>query len=334
MEEGIIPVNGNLISVSPDIRQTEVLIMNEEEEMALRGSEAVNHSVTAVRNGCESMKTRNYYRLPNCCLPEGETKGTRNNSGKEDNNKVMIDFDEHDGFAKLWSKVGYRVNELGILHFEVSAHYGAHMTVRQIEGLDKLQTILWFEKELGMSFDHVHDLSRACFLVTEDDVLYVHPDYYLRKVEPQVQDINEFLASTPQFATTTTSQKLVVHRSTVSTRGIDCSGYSSTYDDNKEEMLYIIYNNIVMQKLDITAYEPDWFALGVAIYNVLGEADGRKAYHDVSKFYPNYSAAETDSYFDRIACNSYPNNMGTFIRICCQGGVFNNNNSEENGKIL
>lgn len=81
---------------------------------------------------------------------------------------------------------------------------------------------------------------------------------------------------------------------------------------------------IEKQKIDITTGYPDWFAIGCAMANSLGES-GRAYYHMVSKFYERYSKDETDKQFSACLENKRTNgyNLGTFFYLADQHGVTN-----------
>ena len=97
-------------------------------------------------------------------------------------------------------------------------------------------------------------------------------------------------------------------------------------DEQKEIVKRTIDEVIVPQRIDITKGEPNWFQLGNAIYNVLGETEGRVYYHKLSQFYPGYSSAECDKKFSRIVKNGgYHYTFETFVYYCEMFNVQLNN---------
>ena len=103
-------------------------------------------------------------------------------------------------------------------------------------------------------------------------------------------------------------------------------------EEQRESIKRTIDEVIVPQRIDITRGEPAWFQLGNALYNVLGETEGRSYYHKLSQFYPNYSYTECDRKFCRIAENSgYHYTYETFVYFCQMYDVQPINNIEYAG---
>lgn len=113
---------------------------------------------------------------------------------------------------------------------------------------------------------------------------------------------------------------------------------SSTTEQDVEE----VTQRIEASAIDIAPAYADWRDLGFALVDALGES-GRNYYQRLSRFYPNYSAAETDKQFS--ACLKAHGNgitIKTLFHLAKQAGISiaSNNfslptaNSQLNGKSL
>ena len=72
---------------------------------------------------------------------------------------------------------------------------------------------------------------------------------------------------------------------------------------------------------DITGTEPDWFRVGLALANGLGEAGG-ELYHRVSRLYPNYSETECEKKWQHaLKSNDGRVSFNTFFYLAQQVGV-------------
>lgn len=330
------------ISKTADIHNSWCRRCTKDEEMALRNSYEVRRSIEAVLNGFDEYKEKNYYRLVNGTASDETDEIYRLNENLVASGKVLLDYDHTDWQTAIWPQIQGKEKQLGILHIEESTRGKLHITVRQIQGLTIEQTILWFENLLGVEFDHVKDLARACFLVPMDQVLYVDEAYYDDFVEPQQQDISAFKAEeekaivnayslteeqldriinemkeTPDDdfsdyqATTTTTTETTPQAST----------YHRVYEEDEDEFLRIV-DIVVKKRIDICPQEPEWFRLGCACYAVLGEDDGREAFHRLSQFYPKYSSEVTEKKFNHVARSMYSQvGLGSLIYWCRQAGV-------------
>ena len=73
--------------------------------------------------------------------------------------------------------------------------------------------------------------------------------------------------------------------------------------------------------IDITTTEPDWFRVGLALANGLGDAGG-ELYHRVSRLYPNYSESECEKKWQHVLkSNDGSVTFKTFFFMAQQGGV-------------
>lgn len=72
---------------------------------------------------------------------------------------------------------------------------------------------------------------------------------------------------------------------------------------------------------DITGTEPDWFRVGLALANGLGDAGG-ELYHRVSRLYPNYSESECEKKWQHaLKSNDGRVSFNTFFFMAQQAGV-------------
>ncbi len=341
----------NVISISPSIKVIDVTTVNKEEEMALRNSMECIQSVSAVRMTddeeiAKEAKINNYYRLPNATLPEGQSQGVRRMEGLISNGRVLLDYDVHNGGMKLYEdKIKGHEKELGIIHIELSARKGLHIDVRIVDGLSREDTIRYFSQKLGVEFDmKCADLARACFLVPQADVIYETAEYYKGWSKPQKQDLTGFVVTeTPaedadfdEDAELALIEKQIAEyeQSIIDSIGTEQvapqppapveseKAYHRQFEEDEDEFERIIRDYIIPSKTDITAAEPDWFRVGCACYAVLGDVDGRYAFHAISKYYPAYSQRETDKKFNNISRHMYTQcGIGTLIYLCRQAGI-------------
>jgi hypothetical protein len=88
----------------------------------------------------------------------------------------------------------------------------------------------------------------------------------------------------------------------------------------REEVESII-RQIEAQQLDIAPSYRDWCNLGFAFVNAFGEA-GRSLYQRVSRFYPNYSEAETSKQYDQcLKSNRGGVTLKTFFWLAGNAGI-------------
>lgn len=80
---------------------------------------------------------------------------------------------------------------------------------------------------------------------------------------------------------------------------VSCSVPSTTIEQDIEDVV----SRVEASATDIAPSYADWRDLGFALADALGE-NGRGYYQRLSRFYPNYAAAETDKQFS--ACLKAP----------------------------
>lgn len=79
-----------------------------------------------------------------------------------------------------------------------------------------------------------------------------------------------------------------------------------------------IIDQIVTNRIDITAHEPDWFRIACAFANEFGE-QGRAYFHAVSQFHHGYSPLKADRKFNSVSKRGYQRiGIGTFLMIANQ----------------
>lgn len=341
-----------LISVHNSIRCVNIALATKAIEKKLRNSKAVKNSVDGVRCGLNpERKTVNYYRVPNAVplkfdpevdLGNGTIITQRYNQCLKPSGKVLLDLDTHDRelSLKIFSLIQGMEKELGVLHVEFSINFGLHVTTRRISGLSIEQTILWWSNFLDYPIDMLTDLARACFLVPEEDVLFVDEELYYETVVEPIElgmdavklmlddeilfDDDPDLEPMPETGSfddpqTAVSESAISRgRSSTFSTG-SCSGYRSTFPEDNSKELYHLIEIIEANHLDLTTYEPDWFKLGCICYSVLGAPEGREAFHRLSQFYPNYSRKETDRKYSRICrCGYDAYGIATLVHMMCQ----------------
>ena len=82
-----------------------------------------------------------------------------------------------------------------------------------------------------------------------------------------------------------------------------------------------ITQRVESQHTDIAPNYADWRDLGFALADAFGES-GRQYYHRLSRFYPNYSAAETDKQFDNcLKAHGHGITIKTLFHLAKQAGI-------------
>lgn len=333
-----------LCSIKPSIYCNKVAFVHDAEQFKkLANSKTVVQSINAVKKGQLYKKKQNYYFLPNA-VPKDIKPDTdqtywiynRQSSGLKPNGKVFLDIDIHDRnrAVEIYKQVKDLEQVYGVLYVVLSVRGGLHIIVRLIKDLSITETIAWWSCMLGCPIDNVHDLSRACFMTPSDYVLFEDPMFYDTIVEPidlgiseeealRLEGLSNQVADGESKLVDSQHHNLEIKASDVVVKGVAdiyseiCSGYRRTYDDNRQELLYLI-DQLERDRIDITSHEPNWFKLGCVCYSILGALEGREAFHRVSQFYPLYTPGETDRKFDYIARRIYNFGIGTFIKIMCQ----------------
>jgi replicative DNA helicase len=98
------------------------------------------------------------------------------------------------------------------------------------------------------------------------------------------------------------------------------SDYLYTFTD--EDKIDYLVGQLENRRIDITAGVPEWFKVGLALYDALG--DYAQTYFDrVSQFHPDYSSASCNREWDRVKSKYRPGvvSVGTFYRWCNDAGV-------------
>ena len=92
----------------------------------------------------------------------------------------------------------------------------------------------------------------------------------------------------------------------------------STINSNDIEA---VVSRIESSAIDIAPNYADWRDLGFALADALGE-NGRDYYHRLSRFYPNYSAAETDKQFSAcLKAHGHGVTIKTLFHLAKQAGI-------------
>lgn len=82
-----------------------------------------------------------------------------------------------------------------------------------------------------------------------------------------------------------------------------------------------VVSRIETSAIDIAPNYADWRDLGFALADALGE-NGRNYYHRLSRFYPNYSASETDKQFSScLKAHGHGITIKTLFHLAKQAGV-------------
>ena len=305
------------ISESANIRSQKVVWRTMEEEKSLRDSYQTRESVKNAGN--PEMKKKNYYRLVNGRPAEGATEGWRKNEWLVESGYFLLDFDEHDIniTRKAWKKLSPHIKEWGIVHAEMSARGGMHVTCIRSEGLTIEENIRLVELKSGLTFDHCHDLARACFIVPNKLVVYETPAYYsdTTPLPLPLKEEDRQLLEQDKEVREATRKKEIEQRSLTAPE----IHFESTADD--EACLIAIVDAITEQKVDITANYPEWIDIGFCIANITGSA-GEYLYHQVSCFYPGYNYAETsNTYRGLVRTTRGEVGLGTLIYLARREGV-------------
>lgn len=81
-----------------------------------------------------------------------------------------------------------------------------------------------------------------------------------------------------------------------------------------------VLRKIIALKFDITQLYDDWFKLGCIIKQMKGE-QGRSWFHEISQFYPDYSAEECDAKYDSIMKGNYLFKFSNIDEIVAKYGL-------------
>ena len=92
---------------------------------------------------------------------------------------------------------------------------------------------------------------------------------------------------------------------------------SSVRENNseKKQTLETAILRIEQRGIDVTARYHDWYRIGMALASHYGEA-GRDYYHRISRYYPRYTADETNKQYDRcLRYNTHRIHLGTLFYL-------------------
>lgn len=79
--------------------------------------------------------------------------------------------------------------------------------------------------------------------------------------------------------------------------------------------------NVIHKEIDITVRAEDWFIICAILARLFLE-EGRAMFHNVSKFYPNYTKKECDATFTRCLLRSYSYSAEQLFEIARKYGVY------------
>jgi hypothetical protein len=89
---------------------------------------------------------------------------------------------------------------------------------------------------------------------------------------------------------------------------------------SKTQKVRKLIDYIVTSQKDITYHPSDWFTICWIIKCLFDEKEGRRLFHEVSRFYPRYTFEEADPYFSN--CHYlYPYNSDRMFEIAAKYGV-------------
>lgn len=91
--------------------------------------------------------------------------------------------------------------------------------------------------------------------------------------------------------------------------------------DSKRCLIESIINKVILYKIDITFEYRDWFTIGCIINMMYGKS-GRKKFHEISHYYPNYKESETDCLYDSIMSHNYLKKYDSMLAIVQKYNVF------------
>ena len=291
----------NYISKYNSIKCTAIVAMTLEEELELRNSDEVQRSVSNPK-----MKQYNYYRCPNGCPMDEWTEGKRKVIYMERTNKLELDYDEHGKWEQAWDIVKDHLDEWHVIHFERSINGGAHITIQMQEGLTADEHIVLYERRTGLTLDHAcTDIARAIFLVPQSYVLHDSDLYYETKLPllPLDPDASQMLSEKQELQ----RQKLIE---------MELTPYHPQYpNDDKAEMIRIC-DSIVRQNIDITHDYHSWIKIAFSLYTVLGDSEGQRQFHRLSRLYPHYNHEECQQKWRNITHTSrYEVGFGTLVYL-------------------
>jgi hypothetical protein len=99
------------------------------------------------------------------------------------------------------------------------------------------------------------------------------------------------------------------------------------------ERAKLVVERIVSQGLDLTEDYNDWLNIGFALAGAFQE-DGRALFHEVSRFYSNYTLIETDSKFDECLKSTRFDSPAFLFKKAKEAGITITKNEEAHQKYL
>ena len=105
-----------------------------------------------------------------------------------------------------------------------------------------------------------------------------------------------------QADTTQSKEQLSVEETLLRPSDLDSVNLATPISKTKE--VQRILNYVITNNIDITVRFNDWLAIGYIVKAVY-KNDGRAMFHQVSRFYPNYSETETDNLYTNIDNSDY-----------------------------
>lgn len=298
---------------------------NKEEEKALRDSDEVSYSIKMTLKGYKDYKKKNYYRCPNGIPLDGGDYGQKNQGCMTESGFVFLDIDDKDNLknGKTWKEVleAFRPHfeEFGVVHFERSVRGGAHITARRTEGLTIKENIRLFNLRFPQfKFDYsCCDVSRACFLVPNDYVMFETEDYYTREV-PSYLPLSE---SDHEKMIEWEKEEQRKHEVLVKERQENAVRFVHNEDSSDQETILRLIEIIENKQIDITSDYMNWIEIGFIIANYFGFA-GETLFHRISKFYPRYDYTEASKKYDNLARTTRGEVwIGTLIMFAQNEGV-------------
>lgn len=313
------------ISYCNSITCNDIIYRTKAEEKALRDSNEVKYSIKMTQKGYTDYKNKNYYRCPNGVPYHGGDFGHRNKEEMLESGMFLLDIDDKDNlkngktWKEVWNAFRPHLEEFGVVHFERSIRGGAHITARRTEGLTIRENIRLFNLRFPQfKFDYsCSDISRACFLVPNDYVIYETEDYYTRAVLPYLP-LSE---SDKEKMTGWKEEEQRKHEALMQERQKNAVRFVPKDNSSDQETILQLIEIIENKQIDITSDYNNWIEIGFIIANYFGFA-GEELFHRLSKFYPRYDYKETSLKYDNLARTTEGKvRIGTLIMFAQNEGV-------------
>ena len=317
----------NFISNFGNVTCQGVTGRSKEEEKELRDSYEVKMSV---KNACNAeMKKKNYYRLVSGRPADGAKEGWRRNEWLEETGYFLLDWDyfEKDkngkpikkkmNYIDVWNKMKKHTKEWGIVHAEKSARHGLHVTVIRTAGLTIEENIKLMELRSGFTFDHIHDLARACFLVPNDYVIFEDDMYYS---DEKPTPLPLFKADW-EMLERDKEERRIAHEKMIEERRKSAPELHYGGLTDEVSQLQLVVDLIIKQRIDITYEYDNWIRIGFCISNYLGSA-GEDIFHEISRLYPRYEWKETHRVYENLVKTTrHEVSLGSLIHLARLEGV-------------